>query len=234
MSKKCPRGFTLIMKYERYFFKESKECKPGYEWCPITKKCVPEDEAKRQGRRQGRGQGSGPMGKPMKEANDLVDIAFDEGFEIFAKAVKTYKKVDQILDALDECGMGMPGHGGMMGGGRMNKGIADIEPEESEEEYETDYTALPNDAGENDIDHVPNQYGPALYAQIVKQLGEIKNMSEGDREAYKAYFDGMLKKFGVSSPAQLDGAKKKQFFNAVDKGWKAKKEKVSEAKSKMK
>jgi hypothetical protein len=34
----------------------------------------------------------------------------------------------------------------------------------------------------------------------------------------------MLEKFGVSSPAELEGDKKKEFFDAVDKGWKGKKE----------
>jgi hypothetical protein len=34
----------------------------------------------------------------------------------------------------------------------------------------------------------------------------------------------MLKKYGVSSPAELDDEKKKKFFDDVDKGWQAKKE----------
>ena len=29
----------------------------------------------------------------------------------------------------------------------------------------------------------------------------------------------MLKKFGVDSPEDLDGDKKKEFFDAVDAGW---------------
>ena len=44
--------------------------------------------------------------------------------------------------------------------------------------------------------------------------------AEGDKEAYKKFFDAALKKFGVSSPDELEGDKKKEFFNYVDKNWK--------------
>ena len=40
-----------------------------------------------------------------------------------------------------------------------------------------------------------------------------------DGIAYKKYFNKMLDKFGVDSPEDLDDDKKKEFFNAVDKGW---------------
>ena len=254
----------LTMRYQRYFFKEGKEM------------------------------------EKVQHANDLVDLAFQEGFEIFGKAIKAEKKVDKILDSIkekeDEIDFGKGTidttgrpydhpkkvrvvadveECGMMGGGPMNKGISDIEPMESEDEYMDTYDAPPND-GENEIDHVPNQDAEELYASVRKQLGEnthlteaekssllkfftsqlkkFKNadseidpdmkaelgktvakrwqskkmmewdlMTEGDKEAYKAYFQKMLKKYGVSSPDQL-GDKKKEFFNTVDKGWKAKKE----------
>lgn len=51
------------------------------------------------------------------------------------------------------------------------------------------------------------------------------NLTEGS--GYQEYFKGMLQKFGVNSPNELQGEKKKQFFAAVSKGWKGKK-KVSE------
>jgi hypothetical protein len=51
------------------------------------------------------------------------------------------------------------------------------------------------------------------------------NIKEGSE--YQEYFKGMLQKFGVKSPSELQGDKKKQFFAAVSKGWKGKK-KVSE------
>jgi len=273
---------------------EAEKCQPGYRWCDKTNKCVPEDDAKQQGRGQGRGQGQGPMGRPFKEAEELVDLALDE-FETFGKIVKARKQVDRILDAVNkddkiDFGKGSPVTGrpydhpkkiratadidecGMMGGGPMNKGIANAE---TEEEYEDDYVdaeAPPSD-GPNDISHVPNQDGKALYASVRKQMLEMQyldeagkskllgfftkmlkkwkaepemdqdekialnktvgkqwkskkvsefyDLSENDKAAYKAYFQKMLKKFGAKSPADLDAEKKKAFFNAVDKGWKA-------------
>ncbi len=47
-------------------------------------------------------------------------------------------------------------------------------------------------------------------------------INEGD---YEAFFQSAMKKFGISSPDELkDDAKKKEFFNYVDKNYKAKKE----------
>ena len=53
----------------------------------------------------------------------------------------------------------------------------------------------------------------------------------GDKEAYQKFFNAALKKFGVDSPAELKGDKKKKFFNYVDKNWKADHEEVDVHKS---
>jgi NADH dehydrogenase/NADH:ubiquinone oxidoreductase subunit G len=55
--------------------------------------------------------------------------------------------------------------------------------------------------------------------------------ASGDKEAYQKFFDKVLKKFGVSSPAELEGEKKKEFFNYIDKNWKADHEEVDVHKS---
>ena len=47
---------------------------------------------------------------------------------------------------------------------------------------------------------------------------------EGSDDAYKKYFDSMLKKWNVSSPKDIPADKKDDFFKAVDKGYKAKNE----------
>ena len=52
----------------------------------------------------------------------------------------------------------------------------------------------------------------------MKKLG-IKEAT-GDKEKYQKFFQSALKKFGVDSPADLDGEKKKEFFNYVDKNYK--------------
>ena len=55
-----------------------------------------------------------------------------------------------------------------------------------------------------------------------------ENIEEGD---YEEFFQKAMKKFGIKSPAELDDDKKKEFFNYVDKNYKAKSEgKLSEAK----
>jgi hypothetical protein len=68
----------------------------------------------------------------------------------------------------------------------------------------------------------------------MKTLKQIREAS-GGKEAYQKFFNSLLKKFGVDSPSELSGDKKKKFFNAVDKGWEGddpndKNETVKEAK----
>ena len=48
-------------------------------------------------------------------------------------------------------------------------------------------------------------------------------------EAYKKHFNSMLKKWNVSSPADIPSDKKDDFFKAVDAGYKAKNEDSDEA-----
>ena len=49
-----------------------------------------------------------------------------------------------------------------------------------------------------------------------------KKMQEEDKQKkYQAFVSVMLKKFGVESPAELEGEKKKAYFDALDKGWEA-------------
>ncbi len=74
---------------------------------------------------------------------------------------------------------------------------------------------------QNKVNHVPNQDAAGLLMAIKGEL-----MKESSPE-YKRYFDSMLKKFGVSSPAQLSKEQKRKFFNAVDKGWKGARENKS-------
>ena len=47
---------------------------------------------------------------------------------------------------------------------------------------------------------------------------------EDSSEAYKKYFNSMLKKWNVSSPDDIPADKEDDFFKAVDKGYKAKNE----------
>jgi chorismate mutase len=52
-------------------------------------------------------------------------------------------------------------------------------------------------------------------------MNEAKSKMEEDKERYQKFFKSALKKFGVDSPAQLKGDKKKEFFDYVDKNYEA-------------
>ncbi len=52
----------------------------------------------------------------------------------------------------------------------------------------------------------------------MKILSQIREAS-GDKAAYQKFVQTMLKKFGVKSPAELEGDKKKEFYDALDAGW---------------
>ena len=65
----------------------------------------------------------------------------------------------------------------------------------------------------------------------MKTLQQIREAS-GGKEAYQKFFNSILKKFGVSSPAELEGDKKKEFYDAIDAGWEGDNEKP-EANEKM-
>jgi len=57
----------------------------------------------------------------------------------------------------------------------------------------------------------------------MKSLSQIRQSviteASGGKEAYQKFFNSMLKKFGVKSAAELEGDKKKEFFDAIDAGW---------------
>ena len=71
----------------------------------------------------------------------------------------------------------------------------------------------------------------ALYEDMGNILGRYYEIGEGGNETesklkneegdYDAFFKSAMKKFGISSPDELDDEKKKEFFNYVDKNYKA-------------
>jgi len=56
------------------------------------------------------------------------------------------------------------------------------------------------------------------YAKDDDEEEEVDEMSDKQRK-YQAFFKKALKEFGVSSPAELKGDKKKEFFDYVDKNY---------------
>ena len=74
-----------------------------------------------------------------------------------------------------------------------------------------------------DLEEILDDYG--LTKEEV-EIGEgAEKDTKGDKEAYQKFFQAALKKFGVDEPDQLKGDKKKEFFDYIDKGWKADNEK---------
>ena len=67
------------------------------------------------------------------------------------------------------------------------------------------------------------EIGTDEYRKYMERItpGETIEEKSGDKEAYQKFFNSALKKFGVKSPAELKGDKKKEFFDYVDKNWTA-------------
>jgi len=82
---------------------ENKKCKPGFRWCPISKKCKPIDKVKGQGQRQARGKGKGPMGQPksIEEAFELVDFILTGKYSKQKQIKEIDTKTDKVLDEIE-------------------------------------------------------------------------------------------------------------------------------------
>ena len=74
-----------------------------------------------------------------------------------------------------------------------------------------------------DMGNILNRYYdiPENAQQVNKDEESKDSIEEGD---YEQFFQSSMKKFGISSPDELEDDKKKEFFNYVDKNYKAKKE----------
>ena len=66
-----------------------------------------------------------------------------------------------------------------------------------------------------------NQSTAMIDKEISKEMKKLGiTEATGDKEKYEKFFKAALKKFGADSPADLDGEKKKEFFNYIDKNYK--------------
>ena len=92
------------------------------------------------------------------------------------------------------------------------------------------------DEVENKLDSVPDQDLTDLHKDVVDELTKDEGVTPVEEkiavsisrlireEDYREFFKKMLKKYNVKNPSELDVEKKKEFFNTVDKEWKAEKE----------
>jgi len=55
--------------------------------------------------------------------------------------------------------------------------------------------------------------------KVIKKIDEYLKEAKGDDKEYEAFFEKMLKKYGVSSPDELSKEKKKKFFKEIEDGW---------------
>ena len=136
----------------------------------------------------------------VKEATGLVDTVFDDPAEF--KKANAIREADGMVDTiLDDCGK-----------------------EHGVEEVENKIENAPIEDPEEEVERVKDDIAGDESA-MESAVNVIDNMLKlNETTAYQKFFQAKLKAMGVNSPAELPADKKKAFFNAVDKGWKAKKE----------
>jgi hypothetical protein len=72
--------------------------------------------------------------------------------------------------------------------------------------------------------------GKVVHLEPQDEVQTTEDELSPKQKKYQAFFQKALKKFGVKSPAELDGDKKKEFFDYVDKNYDAEGEKAEEVK----
>lgn len=172
-----------------------KDCSKGKVWCPIQKKCITNKEMAKMKIKMSKGGGM----KKIKEAHNLVDDILDGNYSVY----KASKKADKILDEIENNIDTVPDQ-------NLDELLDDIKDEIAEDSY--------NEDEDEDDDYECEETTIEENMRNSVKLLVTEN-------AYREYFKKMLKKWNVKSPSELNTAKKKEFFNQVDKGWKGKKEK---------
>lgn len=155
----------------------------------------------------GKPPGGVTMDKKIKEATELVDtILVGDYFQY-----KALREADGILDEIENQIDHVPDQD-------LPSLIDDVEDEMSEDSYERD---------EEEIEQANAEVEAPMESKKVLTVEESMKRAVKllvTEETYREFFKSMLKKWNIKSPSDLNDAKKKAFFDAVDKGWKAKKE----------
>jgi len=172
--------------------KNNKLCPKGQRWCPITKKCIPDNDNKGKGQRLGRGQGKGPIGIPLKtkieEATNLVDLILKEDPSLYKAIVKSNKILDEVENKLE-----VP-----------NQDVEQLQQDISSE--------ISKDEEQKDVEDMKTEKPiEEMMKQTVKLL-----VTE---EVYRDFFKAKLKKWKIKSPGELSDTEKKKFFDEIEKEW---------------
>ena len=90
----------------------------------------------------------------------------------------------------------------------------------------------------DELDKEPDARGGAETAKKMKKAQEpapnqMAEAQSGGKEEYQKFFNAALKKFKVSSPADLKGDDKKKFYDYIDKNWEGDNEKAEGAMSQV-
>lgn len=172
--------------------KNNKICPKGQRWCPITKKCILDNDNKGKGQRMGRGQGKGPIGIPLKtkieEATNLVDIILKEKPSLYKAIIKSNKILDEIENKLE-----VP-----------NQDVKQLQQDVSSE--------ISKDKEQKEIEDIKNEKPiEEMMKHTVKLL-----ITE---ETYRDFFKTKLKKWKIKSPGELSNVEKKKFFDEIEREW---------------
>jgi len=159
----------------------------------------------------------------IKEATKLVDIILSDNYKEYKIIKYSEKLVEQLISEVENKldhvpDQDMPD---------LYQDVSDElskdeeqEEESKEEEFEDDEDEINN--GEEEFEDDEFEEDEEEYSVSESILSSVRNLLKENE--YKEFFKNMLKKWNINSPTELDDSKKKEFFAAVDKEWKAKKE----------
>ena len=222
----------------KQFLVEQEQCTKGFVWCPVKKKCIPEGEQKSKGKGKGKGfgKGKGPVGVPKKgfgpgnrPRNERREIVKEPPVEI-EKDIELKKIKELLTTMLDEVY-------------NENENTLDPAPKDEPEEeldslkkdiaeslrffneskYQEFFQSMLKKFGVTGVGQLKGEKKKEFFDTIEKEWTTEKKVNEMDRildeHAYGDFFLGMLKKFGVTGVMKMDVEKRKEFFNAIKKGW---------------
>ena len=102
----------------------------------------------------------------------------------------------------------------------------------NKEEVDIDEAAV-NPKDREELDKSPSDTAKKMKRAKDPAPNQMAEAQSGDKEAYKKFFDAALKKFKVSSPAELKDDQKKKFYDYIDKNWEGDNEKAEGAMSQV-
>lgn len=203
-------------------------CPKGSVWCPMKKKCIPEEEMKSKGQGKGFGKGKRPRNErreivkeppveiekniKIKKIKELISLMLDEVY----KMKEDENDLDNVPNKEPEEEMDA-----------LKKDIAESYKFIEESEYQEFFRSMLKKFGVTGVNQLKGDKKKEFFDTIEKKWTKEKTVNEVDRildeHPYGDFFLGMLKKFNVKGVMQMDVEKRKEFFNAIKSGWASKK-----------